>query len=103
MREILLAVAAALFVGGYFVMDRLDRFLEQLRPENAADEGEHEIADGAEVENPCLPCYNMGCKDRVRYPAGRFTGQEGQAWKQPDKARTGFLGQVGMTAGHRGS
>lgn len=102
---LLLVIVAAMFVFGYFVIDRLDRFLEKLRLEEdlPADESEREISDSAEVENPCLQCYNIGCRDRVRYPAGCSAGQEEPAWRQPDKIRIGFRGQMGRTAGHRGN
>ncbi len=71
MRDILLlAVVAATFIYGYFVMDRLGRFLETLRLEEdrPVDEAEREIPEQAGVESSCLLCYDRSCKDRVRCP-----------------------------------
>lgn len=106
MRDMLmLAAVAAMFVFGYFVMDKLDRFLEKLHPEEglSAEEGASKISGPVEVENRCFQCYNSGCKNRVRHPARCCAGQEEQAWKQPGKTRIGFLERNGITVGHQGS
>ncbi len=90
MRDILLlAVVAATFIYGYFVMDRLDRFLETLRPEEdrPADKTEREIPDQAGVESSCLLCYNRSCEDRVRDPMIFPVGEEGKAWKKQGGGR----------------
>ena len=101
MRDLLLLlIVGIMFVFGYFVMGRLDRFLNALHVDSREDETENLEPD--EVENPCFRCYNSGCKDRLRYPASRSAGQEDKPWRQPDKIRSSFLGRIGMTAGHRG-
>ncbi len=106
MRDILLlAIVAAMFVCGYFVMGRLDRFLERLRPEEdrPADEAEREISEQAGVESSCLLCYNRSCRDRVRYPVISPVGEDGKAWKNQDRTRTSFCGHSGMTVRNRDS
>ena len=72
MRDLLLLlIVGIMFVFGYFVMGRLDRFLNALHVDRREDETENLEPD--EVENPCFRCYNSGCKDRLRYraPPGR--------------------------------
>ncbi len=100
MRDILLLVlVAAMFIFGYFVMDRLDRFLEELHPEEdqPADETEREIPEQAGVESSYLLCYNRSCRDRVRYPMISPVGEEEKAWKKQDRTQTSFWGHSGMT------
>ena len=105
MRDLLLLlVVGAMFAGGYFLMDRLDRFLENLHiEEDTLEENpELEISQLAQVENPCLLCYNDKCKKRVRYPAARRRGQEERTWKLPGRTRTCFCVPSGTTK-HRES
>ncbi len=104
MRDILLLVlVAAMFIFGYFMMDRLGRFLEELRPEEErpAEETEGEIPEQAGVESSCLLCYNRSCEDRVRDPMIFPVGEEGKAWKKQDRTRTSFCGPSGMTGRNR--
>jgi len=106
MRDLLLLlVVGVMFVGGYFLMDRLDRFLENLHieEETLEENPEPEISQPAQVENPCLLCYNDKCEKRVRYPATRPGGQEEQIWKQPGRIRTCFCVPSGKIAKHRES
>ncbi len=100
MRDILLlAVVAAMFICGYFVMGRLDRLLERLHPEEdpPADETESEVPEQAGVESSCLLCYDRSCRDRVRAPMIPPGGEEGEAWKKQDRTRTSSCGRSGMT------
>ncbi len=106
MRDILLSViVAAMFIFGYFVMVRLDRFLEILRLEEdqPEDETEREIPEQSEVESSCLLCYNRSCGDRVRCPMISPVGEDGKAWKKQDRTRTSFCGHSGMTVRNRDS
>ena len=106
MRDLLLLLAVgAMFAGGYFLMDRLDRFLENLHiEEDTLEENpESEISQPVQVENPCLLCYNEKCKKRVQHPTVHRRGQEEQTWKQSGRTRTCFCVPSGMTAKHRGN
>ena len=106
MRDLfLLIVVAAMFAGGYFIMDRLDPVLEKLRPQEdlSGEEPEAEISQPSQVENSCLLCYNNKCKKRVRYPAARLGGQEETAWKQSGGTRICFCAPFGTAEKHRES
>lgn len=106
MRDMLLIViVAAMFAGGYFIMDKLDRVLKTLRPheELYRDEPEAEISQPSQVENQCLLCYNALCEKRVQHPAARRCGQEERTWKQPGRTRTCFCVPSGKIARHQGS
>lgn len=68
---LLLLVMGAVFTYGYFMMDRLDRFLKELHLEEAISEErtEAEISTPERVEKSCLLCYNTSCGKRARHPA----------------------------------
>ena len=100
MRDLLLLVIVAIMVvGGYFVMDRLDHFLDSFHLEDAPpdEEREEKIPKPAEVENPCFQCYNNSCEKRVWYSVERPARQEGRIWIRPERTQSGSL------AGQRGS